>query len=118
VVAASRLPAFWLPDRAHLPSNIARPWSSIWSPGFFPATISSACWAHHGSGHPLYGRSATEGVLFLTGDREPDVPIRADDCFPVEMLAARIQSARSQTIMLEKLIDAEKIAGLARWPIT
>jgi signal transduction histidine kinase len=63
---------------------------------------------------PLYGRSATEGVLFLTGDREPDVPIRADDLFPVEMLAARIQSARSQTIMLEKLIDAEKFAGLGQ----
>jgi C4-dicarboxylate-specific signal transduction histidine kinase len=63
---------------------------------------------------PLYGRSATEGVLFLAGDRDPDVPLGADDLFPVEMLAARIESARSQTMMLEKLIDAEKFAGLGQ----
>ena len=63
---------------------------------------------------PLYGRSATEGALFLTGMKNPDEPIRTVDLLPLELLAARIQSARSQTMMLEKLVDAEKFVGLGQ----
>ncbi|MGB7549302.1 MAG: histidine kinase dimerization/phospho-acceptor domain-containing protein [Terracidiphilus sp.] len=63
---------------------------------------------------PLYGRSTTDGALLLTEMRNPGEPLRADDLLPVEVLAARIQVARSQTMMLEKLIDAEKFAGLGQ----
>jgi C4-dicarboxylate-specific signal transduction histidine kinase len=63
---------------------------------------------------PLNGRAAADGALLLTGLREPDRPLRADDLLPVEVLAARIQAARSQTMMLEKLVDAEKFAGLGQ----
>ncbi|MFZ1014223.1 MAG: histidine kinase dimerization/phospho-acceptor domain-containing protein [Terracidiphilus sp.] len=63
---------------------------------------------------PLNGRSAPDGALLLAGLRDPDQPLRADDLFPVEVLAARIQAARSQTMMLEKLVDAEKFAGLGQ----
>jgi len=63
---------------------------------------------------PLRGRTTTEGVILLGGLRDAGQPLRADDLLPVEMLAARIQSARSQTMMLEKLIDAEKFAGLGQ----
>jgi C4-dicarboxylate-specific signal transduction histidine kinase len=63
---------------------------------------------------PLYGRTATDGALLLAGRRNPDEPLHADDLLPVEVLTARIQSARSQTMMLEKLIDAEKFAGLGQ----
>ncbi|MFZ0747323.1 MAG: histidine kinase dimerization/phospho-acceptor domain-containing protein [Terracidiphilus sp.] len=63
---------------------------------------------------PLYGRSATDGALILSDLRNPEDRLRAEDLLPVEVLAARIQAARSQTMMLEKLIDAEKFAGLGQ----
>jgi signal transduction histidine kinase len=63
---------------------------------------------------PIIGRSATEGALLLAGMRNPREPLRADDLLPVEMLTARVQAVRSQTIMLEKLIDSEKFAGLGQ----
>jgi signal transduction histidine kinase len=76
---------------------------------------------------PMVGRTATEGVLLLAGMRNaprnvapgtlpnPDrAPLRADDLLPIEMLAARLQATRSQTMMLEKLIDSEKYAGLGQ----
>ena len=76
---------------------------------------------------PMAGRSVTEGVLFLGGMRNPSAanqaaafagstaePLRADDLLPLEMLTARLQAKRSQTMMLEKLIDAEKFAGLGQ----
>ncbi len=63
---------------------------------------------------PLHGRSSTDGALLLAEMRNSGEPLRADDLLPVEVLAARIQVARSQTMMLEKLIDAEKFAGLGQ----
>jgi signal transduction histidine kinase len=75
---------------------------------------------------PMTGRSVTEGALLLSGMRPssphalPGVlpaagdPLRADDLLPIEMLTARLQATRSQTMMLEKLIDSEKFAGLGQ----
>ena len=76
---------------------------------------------------PMVGRSVVEGALLLTGMRNPppranvgtlpgllEEPLRADDLLPIEMLAARLQATRSQTMMLEKLIDSEKFAGLGQ----
>jgi signal transduction histidine kinase len=86
---------------------------------------------------PMAGRSATEGALLLAGMRNAparsvegnlsggresggresggrEEPLRADDLLPIEMLTARLQATRSQTIMLEKLIDSEKFAGLGQ----
>lgn len=63
---------------------------------------------------PMYGRGTTEGAIILASPRNPRQPIRAEDLRPVEVLAARIQAARDQTVMLEKLIDAEKFAGLGQ----
>jgi C4-dicarboxylate-specific signal transduction histidine kinase len=40
--------------------------------------------------------------------------LRADDLLPIEMLAARLQATRSQTMLFEKLIDSEKFAGLGQ----
>jgi C4-dicarboxylate-specific signal transduction histidine kinase len=66
----------------------------------------------------MNGRSATEGALILAEMRDspgnrPE-PLRADDLLPIETLTARLQAARSQTVMLEKLIDSEKFAGLGQ----
>jgi signal transduction histidine kinase len=63
---------------------------------------------------PLHGRSSTDGAVLLSGLQNRQQPLRADDLLPIEVLAARIQAARSQTMMLEKLIDAEKFAGLGQ----
>jgi signal transduction histidine kinase len=76
---------------------------------------------------PMAGRSVTEGVLLLAGMRNASAsaapgnlatprqePLRADDLLPIEMLTARLQATRSQTLMLEKLIDSEKFAGLGQ----
>ncbi len=65
---------------------------------------------------PMQGRSGAEGALLLSGMRNDrsDEPLRADDLVPLEMLTSRLQSVRSQTRMLEKLIDSEKFAGLGQ----
>jgi signal transduction histidine kinase len=76
---------------------------------------------------PMTGRSVTEGALLLAGMRRSPVravpgnfptrhedSLRADDLLPIEMLTARLQATRSQTMMLEKLIDSEKFAGLGQ----
>jgi signal transduction histidine kinase len=76
---------------------------------------------------PMTGRSVTEGVLLLAGMRNApqqpalgnlgnprQAPLRADDLLPIEMLTERLQATRSQTMMLEKLIDSEKFAGLGQ----
>jgi signal transduction histidine kinase len=71
---------------------------------------------------PMMGRAVTEGALLLSGMRpsrgnsrvlHPD-KLRADDLLPIQMLTARMQATRSQTMMFEKLIDSEKFAGLGQ----
>jgi len=65
---------------------------------------------------PMQGRSGAEGALLLGGLRSDRTgePLRADDLVPLETLTSRLQSVRSQTRMLEKLIDSEKFAGLGQ----
>ncbi|HUX43947.1 MAG TPA: histidine kinase dimerization/phospho-acceptor domain-containing protein [Terracidiphilus sp.] len=63
---------------------------------------------------PLYGRSSTDGVFLLMDLRDPGQTLRAEDLLPIEVFAARIQASRNQTQMMEKLIEAEKFAGLGQ----
>lgn len=63
---------------------------------------------------PFRGRSSTEGAIFLTGLERPANPIKPIDLLALEVLGARIQSVRSQTMMLEKLVEAEKFVGLGQ----
>jgi signal transduction histidine kinase len=65
---------------------------------------------------PIQGRESAEGAIFL-GSMHPGKradSLRHDDLLPLEMLAGRLQAARSQTSMLEKLIDSEKFAGVGQ----
>jgi signal transduction histidine kinase len=65
---------------------------------------------------PMQGRESAEGALLLGhmhGAPAAD-PLRHDDLLPLEMLTARLQAVRSQTSMLEKLIDSEKFAGVGQ----
>ena len=71
---------------------------------------------------PMRSRTTTEGALLLAGMRSTqdafagiaNEPLRADDLLPIELLVGRLQATRSQTMMLEKLIDSEKFAGLGQ----
>jgi signal transduction histidine kinase len=71
---------------------------------------------------PMRGRASTEGVLLLAGLRPLEAnartvarnELRSEDLLPLEMLAARLQATRSQTMMFEKLIDSEKFSGLGQ----
>jgi signal transduction histidine kinase len=63
---------------------------------------------------PLRGRTSTEGALFLTGVENLAEPVTAVDLLPLEVLASRLQSVRGQTMMLEKLVEAEKFVGLGQ----
>ena len=63
---------------------------------------------------PLRGRTSTEGAIFLTGVENSKEPVSAVDLLPLEVLASRLQSVRGQTMMLEKLIEAEKFVGLGQ----
>jgi two-component system NtrC family sensor kinase len=64
---------------------------------------------------PMFGPdSSAEGALLLTGLRVPLDTLRADDLLPLEILAGRLQAARAQALMLGKLIDSERFAGVGQ----
>jgi signal transduction histidine kinase len=71
---------------------------------------------------PMIHRGATEGALLLArmwpsrlnpASRAPE-PLRTDDLLPIELLVARMQATRSQTMMFERLIDSEKFSHLGQ----
>lgn len=64
---------------------------------------------------PLLGPdNFAEGALLLTSSRVPLETLRADDLLPLEILAGRLQAARAQAMMLGKLIDSERFAGVGQ----
>jgi two-component system NtrC family sensor kinase len=64
---------------------------------------------------PLLGPdNSAEGALLLSGPRVPLDALRADDLLPLEILAGRLQAARAQAMMLGKLIDSERFAGVGQ----
>ena len=58
--------------------------------------------------------NSADGALLLSGPRVPADTLRADDLLPLEILAGRIQAARAQALMLGKLIDSERFAGVGQ----
>jgi signal transduction histidine kinase len=77
--------------------------------------------ASHAPAGPGSSSSSTEGALLLAGmrtgkgraGRNAD-PLRLDDLLPLELLVGRLQATRSQTMMMEKLIDSEKYSHLGQ----
>ena len=71
---------------------------------------------------PMWSRNSADGALLLKGMRTggrhgghaADQTPNPDDLLPIEMLVTRLQATRSQTTLFEKLIDAEKFAGLGQ----
>jgi signal transduction histidine kinase len=71
---------------------------------------------------PMWNRTHADGALLLSGlrpvephhsDAATDSP-GVDDLLPIEMLLTRLQATRNQTLLFEKLIDAEKYASLGQ----
>lgn len=64
---------------------------------------------------PMFGPdNSADGAILLTGLRVPRATLRADDLLPLEILAGRLQAARAQALMLGKLIDSERFAGVGQ----
>jgi signal transduction histidine kinase len=64
---------------------------------------------------PMLGPdNSAEGAILLTGMRAPLKTLRADDLLPLEILAGRLQAARAQAMMLGKLIESERFAGVGQ----
>jgi signal transduction histidine kinase len=58
--------------------------------------------------------NSADGALVLAGPRVPLATLRADDLLPLEVLASRLQAARAQAMLLGKLIDSERFAGVGQ----
>jgi two-component system, NtrC family, sensor kinase len=54
------------------------------------------------------------GSLLLSGLRDPDEPLLTEDVLPLELLVARIGTAREHQQLLRRLLQAERIAGLGQ----
>ena len=64
---------------------------------------------------PMLGPdTSTEGALLLISPRVPLETLRADDLLPLEIFAGRLQAARAQALMLGKLIESERFAGVGQ----
>lgn len=131
VVGSAGLPGAAL---SALNALIARiPLASFLTPGALPAAVGQSLtlrvdlepWLEPGDdlrsmqltsvlAVPMQGRAAAEGALFLMGARATSADLRSDDLLPLEMLTARLQATRNQVQLFEKLVDAEKFAGLGQ----
>ncbi|MFP5230027.1 MAG: sensor histidine kinase [Acidobacteriota bacterium] len=54
------------------------------------------------------------GTLLLAGLREPEEPLLTEDVLPLELLVARIGNAREHQILLRRLLQTERLAGLGQ----
>ncbi len=54
------------------------------------------------------------GTLLLAGLRDPDEPLLTEDVLPLELLVARIGTAREHQMLLRRLLQAERLAGLGQ----
>jgi len=124
VALAARIPSsgFLVPNQTPLAVEHSRTLKLDFEPWLASGDDLKRLWFTSVLAVPMAGRSGVEGALLLAGHRSPkcDLPghykdsLRADDLMPIEMLTSRLQATRSQTVMLEKLIDSEKFAGLGQ----
>lgn len=113
---AARIPVTGFLDPANVPATIehAQTFDLDLTPFLVPGDDLARLKLTTVQAIPLRGRSSTEGAIFLSGLERPDDSITAVDLLPLEVLATRLQALRSQTMMLEKLVDAEKFVGLGQ----
>ncbi|MBT9332192.1 sensor histidine kinase [Paracidobacterium acidisoli] len=64
---------------------------------------------------PMYTRSGMlEGLVLLSRLRDAGTPLRADDVLPLELLVARIAAARESNLLVQRVVQSEKLAGLGQ----
>jgi signal transduction histidine kinase len=54
------------------------------------------------------------GTLLLSGLREPDEPLLTEDVLPLELLVARLGTAREHQVLIRRLLQTERLAGLGQ----
>jgi two-component system, NtrC family, sensor kinase len=54
------------------------------------------------------------GALLMAGLRDPEDPVLTEDVLPLELLVARIGAAREHQMLLRRLLQAERLAGLGQ----
>ncbi|HVT97784.1 MAG TPA: histidine kinase dimerization/phospho-acceptor domain-containing protein, partial [Acidobacteriaceae bacterium] len=54
------------------------------------------------------------GTLLLSGLRDPDEPLLTEDVLPLELLVARLGTAREHQLLLRRLLQTERLAGLGQ----
>jgi len=64
---------------------------------------------------PLETRTgAADGCLILSGLKQPEQPLQADDLLPVELLVARLMAMREHNALMQRVARSEKLAGLGQ----
>lgn len=64
---------------------------------------------------PIRGRERELiGALLLSALREPDDPLLTEDVLPLELLVARIGAAREHQMLLGRLLQTQRLAGLGQ----
>ncbi|QNI32033.1 hypothetical protein H7849_23980 [Alloacidobacterium dinghuense] len=59
-------------------------------------------------------KGVAEGCLFLSGLKQPERPLQADDLLPVELLVARLAAMREHNALMQRVARSEKLAGLGQ----
>ncbi len=54
------------------------------------------------------------GALLVAGLREAEAPLLTEDVLPLELLASRVGAAREQQMLLRRVFQAERLAGLGQ----
>lgn len=55
-----------------------------------------------------------QGALLLNAIRDEEDPLQAQDVMPLELLASRIGTAREHALLLRRLMQSERLAGLGQ----
>ena len=64
---------------------------------------------------PFIARTGTiDGALLLSGLKEPEKPLQADDVLPLELLVGRLMAMRGHNSLMQRVAQSEKLAGLGQ----
>ena len=64
---------------------------------------------------PFIARTgAIDGVLLLSGLKEPQKPLQTDDVLPLELLVGRLTTMRGHNSLMQRVAQSEKLAGLGQ----
>jgi two-component system, NtrC family, sensor kinase len=64
---------------------------------------------------PLETRGgAADGWLILSGLKQPEQPLQADDLLPLELLVAHLTAVREHNALMQRVARSEKLAGLGQ----